>query len=127
MRLTCSDLCGKDGHNANVGGLVQHDGNETISFGVPIGGGRTLNARAVILLDDASHDVLEVLAQLCKFLNDLLNDLLGPLVDFVALVDELGATNDSLDGVLCNALHLLGVEVLIVLEISHSSLARLKF
>ena len=78
-----------------------------------------MNAGAIILLDDAGDDVFEVFAEFGEFLDDLLNNLLGPLVDLVPLVDELGATNNGLDGILSDLLHLLGVEVLIVLKFSH--------
>jgi hypothetical protein len=78
-----------------------------------------LDSGAIILLDDASDNILEVLAQLSELLNALLNDLLGPLVDLVALVNEVIAANDSLDGVLSDLGNLLGVEVLIVFEFCH--------
>ena len=78
-----------------------------------------MNSGAIILLDDAGDNILEVLAQLGEFLNALLNDLLGPLVDLVALVNEVVAANDSLNGVFSDLGNLLGVEVLIVLEFCH--------
>jgi hypothetical protein len=78
-----------------------------------------LNSGAIILLDDAGDHILEVLAQLGELLNALLNDLLGPLVDLVALVNEVVAANDSLDSVLSDLGNLLGVEVLIVFEFCH--------
>ena len=117
-----SDLCGEDGHDANIGGLVKHHRYEPVTFGVPVGGGGALNSGAIILLDDAGDHILEVLAQLGKLLDALLNDLLRPLVNFVSLVHELAATNHGLHCILRNLLNLLGVEVLVVVELGHAIL-----
>lgn len=60
----CSDLSGEDSNDTNVGRLIEHDRNETISLGVPVGGGSALNGGTIVLLDDASHNVFKVFTEL---------------------------------------------------------------
>ena len=73
------------------------------------------------MLDDACHNVLEFFLELGKILDAGLNDLLGPLVDSLTLVLDLIGTNDVVDGLLGDALHGLGIELVLVLKVGHLS------
>ena len=116
-----SDLHGEDCDNTDVGGLAQLDGDQAIRCAIPIGARSWGNRRSIVLLDDACHHVLEFFLELGKILDAGLNDLLGPLVDSLTLVLDLIGTNDVVDGLLGDALHGLGIELVLVLKVGHLS------
>ena len=69
------------------------DGDETVVFDVPGAGCRRLHACAIILLDHARYNVLHGLLQLGQLLDAVLDHLLGPLRDLVAVVHTVSALN----------------------------------
>ena len=71
------------------------DGDETVVFNIPSAGCCGLHARAIILLDDARYNVLHWLVQFGQLFNAVLNDLLGPLRNLVAVVDRVCVENTS--------------------------------
>ena len=64
LKGASSDLHAEDSDNADVGGLAELYGDETVGLGVPEGGGGRCDGRAIVLLDDARDHVLELLVQL---------------------------------------------------------------
>jgi len=77
-----------------------------------------LESSTIILLDDACNDVLGGLIKLCEFFYAILNYLLGPLVNFLALVDCV-RIDDTLDNVLNNLVDLCRVKVHIIFKFCH--------
>ena len=64
-----------------------------------------LQSSTVVLLDDARYDVLGWLVKLGELFNAVLNYLLGPLVNFLSLVNSVWV-DDALDHILHNLVHL---------------------
>ena len=60
LSLSLSDRGGKHSHDAEVSALGHLDWDKTISLGVPAAGRGWLDARAIILLDDAGHHIFEL-------------------------------------------------------------------
>ena len=56
-----SDLRAENCDNADVSGLAQLHRDETIGFGVPEGTCSWGDRSAIVLLDDASHNILKLL------------------------------------------------------------------
>ena len=118
---TSSDLHAEDCDNTDVGGLTELHGDKTVRLGVPVGSGCGGDSGAIILLDDASHHILEFLVKLGQVLDARLDDLLGPLVNLLALVLDLVGANHVVYGFLSDALHVDRVELVLVLVVGHSS------
>ena len=71
------------------------------------------------MLDDAGDHILEFLVQLGQVLDAALNDLLTPLVDFLALVLDLVGANHVVDSFFSNFLNVLRVELRLVFKVGH--------
>ena len=118
VALTLSDLAGVNCAEEVDGVDVRLDRDETVVLYIPSAGGGRLHTSAIILLDHARHYVLHWLAQFRQLFDAVLNDLLGPLGDLVAVVDGVSvenAGNHRAD----QLLNLGGVEFGIVLVICH--------
>ena len=119
MRQTQSDAHAEGSHNADVGGLAELHGDETVRFRVPEGAGSWSHSRAIVLLDDAGDHILEFLVQLGQVFDAAFNDLLTPVVDFLALVLDLVGANHVVDSFFSDFLHVLGVELSLVFKVGH--------
>ena len=70
------------------------------------------------MLNNARYDVLHWLAELGQLLNAVLNNLLSPLRDLVAIIDSV-SVEDTGNNLTDKLLNLGGVEFRIVLEVCH--------
>ena len=116
-----SDLHAEDCHDADVGGLAQLHGDQTVRLCVPEGARGRCNRGSIILLNDARYYILELLVQFGEVLDARLDDLLAPLVDLFSLVLDLVRTNNVVYGFLSNLLNVLRRELQLILEICHVS------
>ena len=110
----CSDLHGEHRHDAGVRLLAQLHGDKAVVLLVPEGGRGRRDCRPVVLLDDARDHVLELFVELGEVLDACFDDLLGPLVDLLALVLNLVGTKHIAEVLFGDALHILGVELVLV-------------
>ena len=72
------------------------------------------------MLDDARDYILELLVEPGELFDTLFNNLLGPLVYLVTLVLNLVGTNDVVDRLFSDALHILGIELVLVVKLCHN-------
>ena len=72
------------------------------------------------MLDDARYNVLELLVEPGELLYALFNDLLRPLVYLVALILDLVGANNVVDRFLSDALHILGIKLVLVVKFCHT-------
>ena len=71
------------------------------------------------MLDDARYHVLEFFVQLGQILDATLDNLLGPLVDLLALILNLIRADNVVHGLLGDRLHVLRVELVLIFKIGH--------
>ena len=114
--LASSDLHAEDCDDADVGGLTELHRDQTIGLRVPKGARGRSYCRSIVLLNDASDNILELFVELGELLDAGFNNLLGPLVNLVPLVLDLIGTNDHVNGRLRDGLNLLGVEFKLVFK-----------
>ena len=94
------------------------DRDETVVLHVPSAGCRRLHACAIILLNHARYNVLHGLLELGQLLDAVLDDLLRPLRDLVAVVDRVRVENTR-DHITHQLLDLGRVELRVVLKVCH--------
>ena len=71
------------------------------------------------MLDDARYHILELFVQLGQILDATLDDLLGPLVDLLALILDLIRADNVIHGLFGDSLHVLRVELVLIFKIGH--------
>ena len=64
MSSKTSDLQANNSDAADVGVVLKTHRNQAVCLGVPPARGRRMQSRAVILLENAGHDIFEILAEL---------------------------------------------------------------
>ena len=64
MSSKTSDLQANNSDAADVRVVLETHRNQTVRLRVPPARGRRMQSRAVILLQDACHDIFEILAEL---------------------------------------------------------------
>ena len=116
-----SDLHAEDCDDADVGWLAQLHRDQTVGLRVPEGARGRCNRCAIVLLDNARYDVLELFVEFGEILDAGFDDLLTPLVYLFSLVLNLVGTNDVVHGFFGNLLNVLRRELQLILEISHVS------
>ena len=120
LGLTSSDLHAEDCDNTDVGGLSQLNWDQTVGLRVPKGRRSWCDSCAIVLLDNARDYILELLVEPGELFDTLFNNLLGPLVYLVTLVLNLVGTNDVVDRLFSDALHILGIELVLVVKLCHN-------
>ena len=115
-----SDLHGKDCHNTDIGVLIELYRDQAISLRIPESTCSWCNCGAIVLLDYASDNILELLLQFGEIFDARLDDLCGPLIYFLALVLNVLRADDIVDGILSDFLDGLGIELVLVIKFGHS-------
>ena len=114
-----SDLRAEDCDDANVSRLAELHGNQTIGLGVPEGACCGSDGGSIVLLNDASDDVLELFVELGEVFDARLNNLLRPLIDLLSLVFNLIGTDDIVYSFFGDALNILRIKFILVLKVGH--------
>ena len=116
-----SNLNCEYGDHANDSAAIVLNGDQTIRPDIPVGGNSWLNSSAIILLHDTCYYVLGWLIEFCELLYAIFDNLLGPLVDFLSLIDSIWVY-DAFYHVLDDLIDLRRVKVHVIFEFCHLNL-----
>ena len=113
-----SNLNCEYGDHTDDSAAIVLNGDKTIRPDIPVGSNSWLNSSAIILLHDTCNYVLRRLVEFGEFLYAIFDNLLGPLVDLLSLIDSIWIY-DAFNNVLDDLIDLGWVKVHVIFEFCH--------